>query len=116
RDGRVVQVGPPEEVYERPANTFVASFFGEANIIPADGRGYMIVRPEDVMIGGVDGADYRLEGVVEDVVFQGPLTYVYVRVDGTTIRAALPRGRPSPRPGERVAIGWRASSARVVAE
>jgi putative spermidine/putrescine transport system ATP-binding protein len=31
--GRIYQVGPPSEVYERPANPFVARFLGEANLI-----------------------------------------------------------------------------------
>ncbi len=35
RDGRLVQVGTPEEVYRRPTNRFVAEFMGETNLIPA---------------------------------------------------------------------------------
>ncbi len=34
-DGRLEQVGPPDEVYERPANAFVADFVGTSNRIPA---------------------------------------------------------------------------------
>ncbi|MBF0306672.1 MAG: ABC transporter ATP-binding protein [Alphaproteobacteria bacterium] len=34
RDGRVVQMGPPAELYCRPADAFVAAFFGEVNRIP----------------------------------------------------------------------------------
>lgn len=33
RDGRIEQVGTPREVYEKPANLFVAGFVGEANIL-----------------------------------------------------------------------------------
>jgi ABC-type Fe3+/spermidine/putrescine transport system ATPase subunit len=36
--GRVHQVGPPSEVYERPANPFVGRFLGEANLIEALSR------------------------------------------------------------------------------
>jgi ABC-type Fe3+/spermidine/putrescine transport system ATPase subunit len=32
--GRVVQIGPPEELYRRPASRFVAEFLGETNLIP----------------------------------------------------------------------------------
>ncbi|MBO8141716.1 MAG: ABC transporter ATP-binding protein, partial [Firmicutes bacterium] len=44
RDGRIEQVGTPIEIYTRPANRFVASFIGTANLIPArvtarDGEG-----------------------------------------------------------------------------
>ena len=33
--GRLMQVGPPRQLYERPANRFVADFLGETNFIPA---------------------------------------------------------------------------------
>ena len=33
RDGRVEQVGPPEEVYERPSTAFVAGFLGASNLL-----------------------------------------------------------------------------------
>jgi ABC-type Fe3+/spermidine/putrescine transport system ATPase subunit len=36
--GRVEQVGPPAEIYERPASTFIARFLGEANLISGDLR------------------------------------------------------------------------------
>jgi len=46
REGRIVQVGPPEQVYHRPANRFVADFMGETNFVPAEtvGREDPIVR------------------------------------------------------------------------
>ena len=48
-DGRVEQVGTPGEVYERPANEFVAGFVGTSNLIRRDGRVY-IVRPEKIRL------------------------------------------------------------------
>ena len=39
RDGVVQQIGPPEELYARPANAFVARFIGDANLIEAEVRG-----------------------------------------------------------------------------
>ncbi len=35
RDGRLMQVGRPADIYERPANLFVAEFIGDANFLPA---------------------------------------------------------------------------------
>jgi putative spermidine/putrescine transport system ATP-binding protein len=35
RDGRVLQVGPPRDLYRRPADRFVATFFGECTLVPA---------------------------------------------------------------------------------
>src|SRR5262252_7786825 len=43
--GRIYQVGPPGEVYERPANPFVARFLGEANLI----EGTVIAHPGAVV-------------------------------------------------------------------
>ncbi len=40
-DGRIVQVGPPKEVFWRPSNRAVAQFLGVANIIPARVEGRM---------------------------------------------------------------------------
>ena len=40
RDGRIEQVGPPEEIYDRPVNRWVAEFLGDADVLPgtaADG-------------------------------------------------------------------------------
>ena len=34
-DGRLIQVAPPQEMYDRPADAFVASFIGRANLIDA---------------------------------------------------------------------------------
>ena len=33
KDGRIVQIGAPDEIYRRPVNAFVASFIGETNFI-----------------------------------------------------------------------------------
>ena len=38
-EGRVAQIGAPEELYDRPGNRFVASFIGESNFLPATVRG-----------------------------------------------------------------------------
>ncbi|MBU2621253.1 MAG: ABC transporter ATP-binding protein [Proteobacteria bacterium] len=34
--GNIVQIGPPHEIYEKPANRFVADFIGAMNFIPGD--------------------------------------------------------------------------------
>jgi putative spermidine/putrescine transport system ATP-binding protein len=39
RQGRIVQLGPPEDLYERPADQFVADFIGESNFLEVTVRG-----------------------------------------------------------------------------
>ena len=57
--GRIVQVGTPHEVYERPRSRFVADFIGIANILPLDdGRRWLALRPEKIALCA-DAARYR---------------------------------------------------------
>ena len=49
--GRIEQVGTPAEVYEHPANEFVAGFVGVSNVVERDGRRFTI-RPEKVRLLG----------------------------------------------------------------
>ncbi len=112
-DGVIVQEGDPDEVYDRPANSFVASFYGEANILRGDGK-TIVVRPERVHINPHDGEDYKLEGVVVDRVNLGPLVRIEVETEKGVIVALVPRNGSTPRPGDRVVVGWRSSEAWVV--
>jgi len=72
RDGRVEQVGPPREMYRRPASRFAAEFLGETNVLPgrvagAAGGAAEIVCPFASLkvrdAGGV-GADQACEVLV----------------------------------------------------
>jgi sulfate/thiosulfate transport system ATP-binding protein len=58
-DGRVAQAGAPQEVYDRPATPFVASFVGGANVLSGKRRDggavHSFVRPHDVKLTKVQG-------------------------------------------------------------
>ena len=69
RDGRIEQVGPPEEVYERPATEFVASFLGASNLLdgtvgPPDGdfRTIELASGEKVRVpaAAIEGPERRI--------------------------------------------------------
>ena len=100
-NGVIAQIGTPEDIYNEPANAFVADFIGEANILngvmledcrvrilgveldcvdkgfahnqPVD----VVIRPEDIEV--VDPDQAKLAGVVEDVVFKGVHFEISVR-------------------------------------
>jgi len=82
--GRIVQVGPPAEVYEHPESEFIAGFVGVSNVIERDGRRYT-VRPEKIHVLDDDerpGAGAQVEeGVVHDVQYVGPVTRYHVSLD-----------------------------------
>ena len=54
-DGKVAQVGRPEDLYDRPTSRFVAGFIGESNFLPAIVRGI----EEDIVVAEYDGAIIR---------------------------------------------------------
>ncbi|HEX5851636.1 MAG TPA: ABC transporter ATP-binding protein [Solirubrobacteraceae bacterium] len=86
-NGRIEQVGTPGEIYERPANEFVAGFVGTTNILERSGRRYM-VRPEKIRLlpDGEDaartGAPTTLRGVVREVAYLGSVTRYVVEAEG----------------------------------
>jgi sn-glycerol 3-phosphate transport system ATP-binding protein len=103
RDGRIEQVGSPEELYARPATAFTASFIGAPpmNLLKLNGSGETTgVRPEDVRLAGTG-----LEAKVESVEYLGADTLVAARTGGQLIMARLP-GRASVRAGETVHASW----------
>ena len=92
-EGKILQVGTPAEIYERPASSFVAGFVGVSNLVTGDvakritGSGQTFsVRPEKIHLGSVSEkpADnmISLDGVVRDVVYLGLFTRYLVEVDG----------------------------------
>ena len=54
-DGKVAQVGSPEDLYDRPTSRFVAGFIGESNFLPAVVRGL----EDDVVVAECQGAVIR---------------------------------------------------------
>ncbi len=92
RDGRVEQVGSPMELYNNPANQFVAGFLGSpsmnffpAGLVAADGGRVMGVRPEDLFIA----EDGPLAARVSHVEHLGGDTNVIAQVQDHQITARL---------------------------
>ena len=87
--GRLEQIGSPGEIYEHPANEFVAGFVGTSNVFERDGTRYTI-RPEKISVLSEDApapADSIVEtGTVSEVIYLGATTrYVVDLQDGTTL-------------------------------
>src|SRR3982075_3707982 len=51
--GRIEQLGSPVDLYDHPANEFVAGFIGVSNVVDLDGR-RLVVRPERIRLLDVD--------------------------------------------------------------
>lgn len=70
REGRIVQVGRPRDVYQRPENRFVADFLGETNFISAEVKG---AEAGELVLHAPMG-DVRARGLHEDTPRSGNLT------------------------------------------
>jgi ABC-type sugar transport system ATPase subunit len=95
--GVLQQVGSPEELYENPANMFVAGFIGSPamNLVPAEsvgagGHGRIVgFRPEHIEVGtGSDGIQFNAR--VEVVEYLGDEQIAHLRVKDTALVAKLP--------------------------
>ncbi|GGE71353.1 ABC transporter ATP-binding protein [Priestia taiwanensis] len=76
-NGKVEQLGTPEEIYYKPKSLFVATFIGENNIVK-DGERLFALRPEKIRTGSPSDTGMRT-GVVEDVEFLGNHHKMYIR-------------------------------------
>ena len=120
--GRIQQVGPPIEVYERPVNEFVAGFIGISNVMDRDGK-RVVIRPEKLTLldegePGEPGTSIEA-GVVEQVVYVGMITRFTVRLDHGELLVAVRQnmhapGRAQGFEGRRVRLAWSPDDAYVL--
>jgi ABC-type sugar transport system ATPase subunit len=110
-DGRVAQVGTPRELYDRPANTFVARFFGTPpmNLFGTDlhrgpDRASVIgIRAERIQV--VDAQRGRLRGTIKAIDRIGSQSIVHLDVSGTDVLATGERWAEH-REGEEVGLDY----------
>jgi putative spermidine/putrescine transport system ATP-binding protein len=115
-EGRIEQVGPPAELYERPATEFVAGFVGVSNMLRRDGRDFT-VRPEKIRLfwdAEPEVSGMHVEGGrVRDVVYVGMVTRYVVDLDAggelVVVRQNLETTSADvvEAQGRSVRIGWR---------
>lgn len=145
-DGRLQQVGTPQQIYEAPTNTFVADFIGETNfinvhvvsiedetarcVLPGNsellctasagasiGAGHLSVRPERIAL--TDGETGNIVGAVSRLTYLGTDVRVAVTlVDGSqvTVRVQNTRSSELPSIGATVGLRLEADAARLLVD
>ncbi len=91
REGRIEQVGTPQQLYAQPSSRFVAGFVGEASLIPLTGGGLGLLRPEWLQLSAEappPGRSAR-RGRVAEISFEG--ASLRVRLDCGDARELLVR-------------------------
>jgi spermidine/putrescine transport system ATP-binding protein len=144
-EGRLLQVGEPQQIYEHPASRFVADFIGEINLLPATvvdhhsvrllggqvikaaagaGAGEQVtvaVRPERLELYGLDehvpeGLN-RVEGSVSRRIYYGDVFYYEVDTPGGAFEVKE-ENRPGVElhaAGDPVVVAWDPAATTVVA-
>jgi multiple sugar transport system ATP-binding protein len=110
RDGRIEQLGTPLDLYNKPANLFVAGFIGapRMNFLPGDklpgtAGASVGIRPQHLR--AANGADAKLTAKVTLVEALGYETVVHGVIDDLPLLAVLP-GQKMFRPGEEIALTY----------
>lgn len=121
-NGKIQQIGPPVEVYERPATEFVAGFIGISNVLERDGVRF-VIRPEKLrLLDDGEKADPGMtveEGTVEQVVYVGMTTRYSVRLTDGELLVAVRQNMDAPGhaqsyEGREVSLAWAADHTYVL--
>jgi iron(III) transport system ATP-binding protein len=115
--GRLVEFGPPHQIYDWPKSRFAAEFIGAGNVVPlrdihsVDGKtrgrvpwgeihflhngqtlpNALVIRPEDIQIVSCSTKDNVWPAKVEQIVFLGAIYDCRLALGDTTLRAQFPR-------------------------
>ena len=116
-DGKIVQVGSPSDIYERPRSRFVADFVGSSNVLSpefATSHGgeakWISLRPEKIGVfalgSPVQAKHSHIDGEIKMINYQGAATRFSVEADGTRIVAEVPADATGFNQGDNVRLIW----------
>ncbi|MGO4838378.1 ABC transporter ATP-binding protein, partial [Rhizobiaceae sp. 2RAB30] len=110
-EGRIAQVGSPEEIYQRPKTRFVADFVGSSNVLPPDfvrrygGQNrWGSLRPEAIRVSRIANNGSGLQARLVGTHYLGATTRLALDADGLRLHATLPAGADLPQQGETVTL------------
>ncbi|RCK45764.1 MULTISPECIES: ABC transporter ATP-binding protein [Thalassospira] len=108
-DGKIQQVGSPQDIYQRPQSRFVADFVGSSNVLEpgfvkqlTGKNAYASLRPEAVRIVQSDGHAATVTGSS----YLGGTTRVGLALGNMRINALIPADQSVPENGASVQISW----------
>jgi putative spermidine/putrescine transport system ATP-binding protein len=107
--GKIAQIGTPQDIYDRPETPFVADFVGSSNVLPPDltralggPAAWASLRPEATRLSPAA----PLRGPVTALRYQGAGTRVLLRLGETEVAAFVPAGQSLPQPGTETGIAF----------
>ena len=124
-DGLIQQIGSPKQVYDEPANAFVADFIGESNVISGtmikdfrvkfldtefvcEDKGFakneqvdLVIRPEDIKLYPENSEHGQLAGTVLTTVFKGTWYEMEIEANGYEFTV---QSTAEAKPGQKVRL------------
>ncbi|MAC79626.1 MAG: Fe3+/spermidine/putrescine ABC transporter ATP-binding protein [Rhodobacteraceae bacterium] len=115
-DAKIMQAAPAREVFETPANAFVAKFIGGHNVLTSAGR-EVSVRSDQCRLGALPGMR-TAKGEVTMVEYHGPFVQVSMTSEGGEDLTAMMTDKEyfagAPEIGDAIAISWDPSAEHVL--
>ncbi len=124
-NGKIVQVGAPADVYERPCSRFVADFVGSSNVLSPEfaathggSAAWTSLRPEKIGVHRanalVPAVHASADGVIQTIGYQGAVTRISVMTGGTRLIATVPAGSAAFKEADAVTLIWPKSAMMVM--
>jgi putative spermidine/putrescine transport system ATP-binding protein len=116
-EGKIVQVGVPGDVYERPRSRFVADFVGSSNVLSPEfasrhggAAKWASLKPEKigVFLAGkqVDDGQAHADGEIKMISYQGAVTRFSVETEDRRLCAEISAGGTGFKQGDNVRLIW----------
>ncbi|MFZ4530785.1 MAG: ABC transporter ATP-binding protein [Alsobacter sp.] len=138
-EGRIRQIGTQRDLYESPADRFVAGFVGRSTFLEgqvaeagtlvtdgglriacataiAPGPASLALRPERIVLDAEESSDNRLPGTVDFVSYLGAVIELHVRLsdrDRVVLQVPNRDGGTAVKVGDVVTVGWARTTGQV---
>ncbi|MBD9372995.1 ABC transporter ATP-binding protein [Rhizobium sp. ARZ01] len=120
-DGKIQQLGTPEDVYKRPQTRFVADFVGSSNVLAPDfvqslgyPARYASLRPEALTLGNGTTDHKHFAGTVVATSFLGAANRITVDAAGSRVAAMIPASIDVPSHGSGVTLSFAAEDLHLM--
>lgn len=113
KEGRVIQEGTPEEVYQNPANVYVAELTGQVNLLPAARADeWLMIRPNNLRVVK-DATKARWQASIKRIRFKGT-HYEFFSETAAGLSLIFYRNRKDRQIGDRVYLACSKKNQRTI--
>jgi putative spermidine/putrescine transport system ATP-binding protein len=121
-DGRIMQIGTPQDIYQKPRSRFVADFVGSSNVLPPDfvqrwsgQHRWGSLRPEAIRVQRGNNGD-GVPARVTAMNYLGSATRLALDADGLRLHATVPAGTALPEAGDAVMLTFNREQLHLMEE